>query len=207
METPWRDACAIPPPTPCLQEPPKLLWDCSQKSELWSGSRKPAGESCRDPVGLADISFQLVKFPKYADIFRVISITSISACPGTSAMHHLWGPFSGFAGQGQTCPTEATLGRRFSPMAPGVLGQPSPLAGQEVTGCDYSSVGHCCAENPRALLWLKPIHGESMPQACRRASWVTRAVQIPPLHHQRAWLAALPEGTCQESTLTLSFLT
>lgn len=104
METPWRDACAIPPLTPCLQEPPKLLWDCSQKSELWSGSRKPAGESCRDPVVLADISFQSVKFPKYADIFQVISITSISACPGTSAMHHLWGPILGVCRTGTNLP-------------------------------------------------------------------------------------------------------
>lgn len=53
-------------------------------------------------------------------------------------------------------------------------------AGQEVMGCDHPWVRQCFAENPRALLWLKPIHGESTPQTCRRASQESRAFRSHP---------------------------
>lgn len=156
-----------------LRNPPKLLWDWSQKSELWSGSCKPAGESCSDPVVLADIAFQISWIPK---VSRYIS-SDINYKYFSLPQDKSSAPSVGRAGQGQTCPTGAALVWELSPTA---LGRGSSRAGGHRMWSPIGGTVLCRKPKGFAVAeahpWGEHAPGmqERLPEWCRSHLYPTR---------------------------------
>lgn len=87
-EIPWRGACAIAPPAPCPQESPQTA--LGLKSGIWAVQwvSKPCWWIMQGSCAAGRHFFSISSIPKVSR-YIPISITNISVCLGTRALHHL----------------------------------------------------------------------------------------------------------------------